>query len=115
MPDDLTPVYLSERLGHVSVLKLLGTGEKLAIYEGDRWEEIGQVLEVTIRDKYESGSRKGQGRTRQMWQWHWDEQEYGRATGNEINKKRAVAALLAMGGYRLADENATIPDLFQLE
>jgi hypothetical protein len=110
--DPLTPVYLSERRGTVSVLKLLGTGAKLAIFEGDKWEPIGQVVPIIVTEKYSSGPRKGQSHSHAAFQWYWDERDYGSAQGHELTKTKAIAALLAHAGYVIAPENATIPELF---
>lgn len=87
---------------------LLGEGKKLAIYEGDRWKEIGQVHEVTQPHT----NRQGSVSQRKMWMWHFDELEYDKARGYEPTKAKAIAELLKYGLYVVADENATIPDLF---
>lgn len=106
--DGYTPVLVSEKHGHVSVLMLLGTGKKHALYEGDRWKEIGQVVEVVSTYT----NRQGFTAKKSVWRWHFDELEYDKDSGEEPTKAKAIAELLERGQYEVAEPNSTIPDLF---
>lgn len=97
MDDELIPVHVSERHGHVSVVMLLETPSgQMARYEGDLWKEVGFFTKYTNSP---------------FFTWYYDEEEYGKLSGTEATRKKAIDAILDAGGYREVPDTATIPDL----
>jgi hypothetical protein len=108
---DHLPVLLHVRKSDnvVSVRMLLETPIGLAEFEGDGYKRIGQLREVEWNefDKRARVTRRKKG-----WQWWYDEEEWGSATGKAKTKAEALAALLDAGGYVEAPPNATNQGLF---
>lgn len=110
MSEDLIPVNLSERGGHVSVLLLLELPDgTMALHEDDQWHKLGQVREVEM---WGADPTTGRRRMVKLWLWHYDEDGYGAAEGEAKSKKAAIAGLLEYGGYRVVPDTASIPGLF---
>jgi hypothetical protein len=97
---DTMPVLVTVRGAMVLIEKLARTPDGLAIDSHARLVEVGTVIQARV-----PGKRNGHAL---VWWWSADGK-----TGDAKTKARAVADMLAQGGFHQVPDTATIPDLLE--